>query len=222
MKARIVKNWKSSLLGIVLLIAALVAVFLNKATWEQFATFVPFCLGLVYVKDTIFKIGGGGTTLTIVVVALFCLLGQGCVSYERCVKKYGVVRHDSLIITKEIPIIIKVPIPSDSMQTSINIDSIQFLIEGQVYQKFDSTSKIQIWYWKDKFNKLQIKALQPPDTVIIYKTIEVKVPCPPIIELKEHLTWYQSLFLWYKNFSAVAFFIGLLIILFKRPWTKKQ
>ena len=55
MKTRIVKNWKSSLLGLSLIIIAGAALMTGKCTLTEFGAFLPFALGLIYVKDTIFK-----------------------------------------------------------------------------------------------------------------------------------------------------------------------
>lgn len=56
MKYRVFKNWKTSIIGALLLIIAAVALFTGKATLAEFVAFVPFCLGLIYVKDSVFKI----------------------------------------------------------------------------------------------------------------------------------------------------------------------
>lgn len=56
MTNRIFKNWKSSLIGIILLISAGAFCWFGKITFTEFAAFVPFCLTLIYVQDSIFKI----------------------------------------------------------------------------------------------------------------------------------------------------------------------
>ncbi len=56
MKERIFNNWKTSALGIILLIAALVLLFMKIITLGEFSGFFPTILGLIYVRDTIFRI----------------------------------------------------------------------------------------------------------------------------------------------------------------------
>lgn len=56
LKKRIIQSWKASLLGILLLIVGLVLVFTEKATLTEFGIFLPTCLMLIYVKDSVFKI----------------------------------------------------------------------------------------------------------------------------------------------------------------------
>ncbi len=56
MKDRVINNWKTSALGIILLIAALVLLFMKTITLSEFSGFFPTILGLIYVRDTIFRI----------------------------------------------------------------------------------------------------------------------------------------------------------------------
>ena len=56
MKERIFNNWKTSALGIILLVIAVVLLFMRIITLGEFSSFFPTILGLLYVKDSIFKI----------------------------------------------------------------------------------------------------------------------------------------------------------------------
>lgn len=58
MKDRVFKNWRTSLLGLALIGVSTAALFMGYATFEQFAAFLPFCLGFIYVKDSVFKLNG--------------------------------------------------------------------------------------------------------------------------------------------------------------------
>ncbi len=55
MKERIFKNWKTTLIGILMLIAGLALVSLGKATLTEFLLFSPLCFALIFVKDPSFK-----------------------------------------------------------------------------------------------------------------------------------------------------------------------
>ena len=55
MKKRVFENWKTSLIGLVLLALTGIAVIYRYATWDQAMLFVPFCIGLIYVKDSVLK-----------------------------------------------------------------------------------------------------------------------------------------------------------------------
>ena len=56
MKTRIFTHWQTSLLGILLLIIAIILLFLKVITLGEFTAFFPTILGLLYVRDTVFKI----------------------------------------------------------------------------------------------------------------------------------------------------------------------
>ena len=56
MKTRIFTHWQTSLLGILLLIIAIILLFLKIITLGEFTAFFPTILGLLYVRDTVFKI----------------------------------------------------------------------------------------------------------------------------------------------------------------------
>jgi hypothetical protein len=56
MKTRIFTHWQTSLLGILLLIVAIILLFLKIITLGEFTAFFPTILGLLYVRDTVFKI----------------------------------------------------------------------------------------------------------------------------------------------------------------------
>ena len=56
MKERIFNNWKTSALGIILLVLAVVLLFMRIITLGEFSSFFPTILGLLYVRDTVFRI----------------------------------------------------------------------------------------------------------------------------------------------------------------------
>jgi len=56
MKTRIFTNWRTSFLGVLLLIISIVLLFLRIITLSEFTAFFPTILGLLYVRDTLFQI----------------------------------------------------------------------------------------------------------------------------------------------------------------------
>ena len=56
MKTRSFTHWQTSLLGVFLLIIAITLLFLKVITLGEFTAFFPTILGLLYVRDTVFKI----------------------------------------------------------------------------------------------------------------------------------------------------------------------
>ena len=51
MKTRIFKSWRTSLIGLGLIVAALAAVFVGKATLTEAALVLPVAFTLIFIKD---------------------------------------------------------------------------------------------------------------------------------------------------------------------------
>ena len=56
MKNRILENWRTSLLGLIILFACGVAVYTKVATFAEVVGFLTTSGLLMWVKDTIFKV----------------------------------------------------------------------------------------------------------------------------------------------------------------------
>jgi len=56
MKTRILTNWKSSLIGLLIAAVSIAAVVFKYATWEEAIGFLTLSGLLTWVKDTIFKV----------------------------------------------------------------------------------------------------------------------------------------------------------------------
>ena len=52
MKARLIFSWRTSILGVILLIISVVLLFCKMITFSEFTAFLPTILGLLYVKDS--------------------------------------------------------------------------------------------------------------------------------------------------------------------------
>lgn len=207
---RIIKNWKSTIVGALLLIFASVLVWFQKITWGEYVAFLPTTLGLIWSKDefvnSIIKKGSG---TAVIIVSL--LLMNSCVTYDRCVEKYGVVRTDTVEVPFRVVIPHYISLPADSNKLVLNIDSITAMVAGQIYYKQDSVSKIRIQYWRDLAGKLLIRAYTPADTVRDTIIMDTIVHCPPPVQLQPK----DNILAKYKNFSvwAVPLLLVLLILI---------
>jgi hypothetical protein len=52
MKARLILSWRTSILGVILLITSVVLMFCRMIAFSEFTAFLPTILGLLYVKDS--------------------------------------------------------------------------------------------------------------------------------------------------------------------------
>ena len=51
MKERVFKNWRTSLLGAILIVGILAAVFVGRATLTEAALVLPVAFTLIFIKD---------------------------------------------------------------------------------------------------------------------------------------------------------------------------
>jgi uncharacterized membrane protein len=52
MKVRLFQSWRTSILGVVLLVLSIVLLFCRIIGFSEFTAFLPTVLGLLYVKDS--------------------------------------------------------------------------------------------------------------------------------------------------------------------------
>lgn len=210
MKDRIIKNWKTSVIGIVLLAFAGVLVWFQKITLGEFTAFLPTVFGLLWVKDTfvssMFNKGGGAAVIAIMLLTL-----NSCVTYERCIDKYGKTSSDTIKVPFKIEVPFYIALPADSNAIRINIDSIRYLITDQVYHKADSVSKIQIQYWKDKINYLYFSASIPADTIHDTLVKDTVVPCPPQVYMEDKPGRFELF--WEKYKTAAGYLLPALLVI---------
>ena len=100
------------------------------------------------------------------VIVIMLLAGSACTSYERCMHKYGQT------VTDTVNVFVEHIIPKDSVITHIHIDSIQYMIPGQVYEA--ESGRATIKYWKDKYSNLLMMQADC-DSVVIRDTIRIPV-----------------------------------------------
>ena len=56
MKTRILRNYRTSLLGLALLITTIILLFKQTITGGEFIALLPTILGLLYIQDSVFTI----------------------------------------------------------------------------------------------------------------------------------------------------------------------
>lgn len=109
----------------------------------------------------------------VVVMLVVVLVLGSCVSYDRCVRKYGRMQADSILVPFD------VVIPGDSVLTVLQIDSIPFFVPGDTVYVESPESRARIRYWRDKYdNSIGIQA--DCDSVVVRDTI--RVPYPVILD----------------------------------------
>ncbi|HSW64977.1 MAG TPA: hypothetical protein VLH56_16945 [Dissulfurispiraceae bacterium] len=107
-------------------------------------------------------------TALIAIVVIVALVPASCISYERCVAKFGRTSTDTLLAPFE------VVVPPDSIITALQIDTLLLMQPGDTVWVESPHSRARIRYWRDKYEMLHIMALC--DTIVVRDTIRVAMP----------------------------------------------
>lgn len=100
---RILKDWKTTVIGIAILIICFTLVFVGKATLTEVGGFLCGGFYVLFSKDSL--LGKKKTPCLL----LFALLFVGCRPYESFIDKSESVRIDTLIIRDSVPVRIEIP-----------------------------------------------------------------------------------------------------------------
>lgn len=224
-------NWKfenfkkgplSTIVG-ALLMSAAVYVYLVVPSSELFAMALLAAGGYAFgIKDP--KIPGN--TPMILVAAL--LLG-GCVTYNKCLDKFGTLTKDSTRVGFEKKLNVGVDVPGDSLEGAINLDTLCAEWQALSTQVNDLTSAddslkqsatgglLTTALWIDKYNRLLRFKSKVRDS-IIYKEVLVRdsVNCPPPVVIapptnKSRLEWLWEQFQFFAAWIVLGglFFMGV-------------
>jgi len=168
--------------------------------------------------------------LTLFVLTLFA---QSCVTYNKCLEKFGVV-GDSVKRSFDLPIDLKKVVEADSVEHGINIDSLceswRLQATGLSLQAASDSAeiattvvvsksqKLKVAYWIDQYNRLlKIKAIKIRDTIRIRDTVRAEVNCPPciVVDPYKSLQWYSPKLLWkqFQFFAAWLVLVGFSFLL---------
>lgn len=147
---------------------------------------------------------------------ILCLLLSSCVTYQKCVDKYGTGETYTVTVHDTIPVEVPVPVPADSVEGSVRI---QDVLQGETFR--DSTDRLEVKFWFDKYqNLLHYRADIKADTIIVRDTVEIQkeVPCPETEVLEDTPHGIVGVWERYKSFAAYALLLSLFIfwVIYKR------
>lgn len=100
---RILKNWKTTVIGMAILMLCFVLVFVGKATLTEVGGFICGGFYVLFSKDSLLK------KKNIPCLLIFALLVSACRPYESFTERSESVWTDTLIIRDSIPIRIEIP-----------------------------------------------------------------------------------------------------------------
>jgi len=149
----------------------------------------------------------------IILFAFIACLLSSCITYQRCIDKYGSYAKDTVFVQFEKKVIVHDTIKADSLSTVVKTDTLR---PGQIYTQTDS-SGLQIQYWVNAYNNLlNIKATQPQRIIHDTLTIIEKVPCPPVAVFNNKPGKIKGAWLIYCKYAGIFLpLIALFLFLLK-------
>lgn len=102
---RILKNWKTTILGLSILVVCFILVFLEKATLTEVSAFICGGFFVLFSKDSILKKKG----FINIIILITCLLFISCHPYRSLTSNTEVIVRDTILIRDSIPLQIKIP-----------------------------------------------------------------------------------------------------------------
>lgn len=177
-KENVLKHIVTSLSGLALIATGIIMILRDSepAVIAQATPLILLGLYLLGVKDPKMPGSPGARTLLIVI----CIALSGCVTYKKCIDKYGTGKTYTITVHDTIPYEVKVPVAGDAVSGTVNLDSICQGLKDSAYAASES-GRLAIAIWADKYNRLlHFKSSLKPDTIRIIDTIyrEIKQDCP--------------------------------------------
>lgn len=211
---RILKDWKTTVIGLAILMLCFVLVFMEKATLTEVGGFICGGFYVLFSKDSMLK------KKNIPCIFIFALLVSGCRPYESFTDRSESVRIDTLIIRDSIPI--RIEIPGDSVWMEADT-----IIYDTIYVKAlqNGTFTIPPWDTCTRYayaragitnNKPWLNLEQRKinvDTMVYVNHIRILEErireLNKQIVVKERDPFYKNVWLWVSLF---LFFIGFILL----------
>jgi hypothetical protein len=159
----------------------------------------------------------GRILLLILFFVALLLIMNSCVTYNRCVQKYGRT-GDTVKLAVRVPVhdTVRVVTKADSLQDRFDVDSVLALVD--TLRHTSASGKLQIAFWKDKYTRqLHYKARVLSDTIYVIRrdTVRVTVACPPgSVLTNKGASGVRALWNGFQLFAAWALLVLLFVLMF--------
>jgi len=210
------RGWITSLIGLVIIIAALASVFTKHATWGDAALGMAVGVGLLGLPDP--KKPGTGVVGALALALVF----GGCASIEKVQRKYGTQGPPT---TLELSDTVKVPVAvttkADSLDHTMSMDSLAAAPVGDTLKLISVGGQAKVSIWKSAPTKpggshqLHTRVEVPPQIIhdTIEKVVTLQGKCPPTWTItKVSNPWYQPYWGYFQDFCTALFLVVLLVI----------
>lgn len=143
------------------------------------------------------------------------LLLSSCVTYQKCLDRFGKVSKDSVAVRYKDSVRFELPIAADTLEGGLSLDSLCIAWQKQTQDyyldtltKVSANGKLQLKYWIDQYNRaLRYQSTLKPDTIVQVKTVEGVVRCPPVVVVSPESA--PTLWKQFQLFAAWVVIAGL-------------
>ena len=149
--------------------------------------------------------------LAALLVAMLTMTGTSCVTYQRCVDKYGVqvAGPREVAVSDSVKVPVTVTTKADSGAFALDVDSLAAAPAGDtvVVVTAGQQATVELWTQPSPTGlRLHGRVKVPPqivhDTVTRYVTLRAQ--CPPVVAFQPKPPWWSRLLDWYAIFCTIA------------------
>ncbi|SHJ75894.1 hypothetical protein SAMN02745146_0092 [Hymenobacter daecheongensis DSM 21074] len=208
----VTKGWLTSLIGVIIICAALASVFTKNISWGDAALGMAVGVTLLGMPNP--TLPGTGVVGVLVLLLAF----GGCATQKRFLDKYGTQGPaPTIAVTDSVRVPVAVSTPADSLSTSLDIDSLASAWSRDTVRLVSAGGRAEVAFVKSADGRrLETRVKVPP--TIIHDTITTVVTlygqCPPSYTLSPtyepplYVRWWE----YFKLFSAVLVLLLLVIV----------
>jgi hypothetical protein len=212
----------TSLLGIIIILAAVVSVFTKGASWTDVAAGAVIGLALLGLPDPRMPGGptGGGTGMGAVGVLALAVALVGCVTYQKCQDKYGTQGPSvTIAVTDSVKVPVTITTPADSLAAHFELDSLNRASVHDTLRLVSVGSRVEVELWKSPpavpggSQRLNARVKVPPQVIhdTVTRTVTIYGKCPPSYTFAPDLTWYQRGWDYYRTACTYLFSLGVVL-----------
>jgi hypothetical protein len=216
------KGWFTSLMGYLVIAASLVSVFLKGATWSEAAVGIGAGMLLLGLPDPKGPAAGTGV---VGVLAVMLLAFGGCVSYQKCLDKYGTQGPPTtLAVTDSVQVPVVVTTPADSLAARFALDSLVTAPVDDTLRLVSVGGRAEVVLWKSPATKpggsqhLNARVKVPPQVIhdTVTQVVTLYGECPPQFTIAPSPPWYVRWWGYFQEVSAYIVLAALLVLLLSR------
>lgn len=215
------KGWITSLVGYLIIFACLVSVFMKSATWADAALGMAVGITLLGLPNP--PMPGAGTTGVVGILALMLMVG-GCVSYQKCLDKYGTQSPPTtLALTDSVRVPVMITTKADSLSSALSLDSLARAPVGDTIQLVSAGGLAHVSIWKSPAivpggsQVLHTRVKVPPQIIhdTVTKVVTLYGQCPPAYTFAPaaNTGFFYRLWGYYQTFSTYLTSALLLVLL---------